>query len=172
MFATGARVGQAVAMHPVKHLRLDDGKAIIPGAKGHDDREVALPAELIDELRALPPKIPRGWERKPANLRVFGYATKCGPLKAWKSACKAAGIAYLPPHSSGRHGFGQEMRVRQGIDTKSVEAGGGWSPQGNMVDRVYTHAEDHESKILEAFRTGRVQAEKKTGLKLAEKLEK
>jgi integrase len=168
MFATGARIGQAVAMTP-DHLKLDDGKAIIPGAKGHDDREVTLPPELVAELLALAPRVPRGWDtRLKRNRRVFGWASKDGPRKGWMRACKLAGILYLPPHSAGRHGFGQEMRVRQGVDKKAVERFGGWSPEGDMVDRTYTHEEHTDDKILEAFRTGRVQAEKSTGLKLAE----
>jgi integrase len=166
MFATGARISQAVAMHP-DDLDLEKGTATIPGAKGHDDRTVTLPPEVVSELRALYAKWPRGWEKKPANLRVFGFASKDGPRKGWLSACKKAGIAYLPPHSAGRHGFGQEMRVRQGVDKKAVGAFGGWSDT-ELLDRTYTHDEQSDDKILEAFRTGRVQAEKTTGLKLAE----
>lgn len=171
MFTTGARVGQAVAMTP-DHLKLDRNAVIIPGAKGHDDREVQVSQELADELRALAPSVPRGWDRCPENLRVFGYASKTGPLKNWRKACADAGIPYLPPHSAGRHGFGQEMRVRRGVDTKAIEAVGGWSANGNMVDRTYTHAEDADAKVQKALRTGRVQAEKRTGLKLAEKVGK
>lgn len=171
MFTTGARVGQAVSMRP-DHLRLDEGIAIIPGAKGHDDREVVLTEEMIADLRALKPKVPRGWDIMPGNLRVFGYADRFSPLKNWRTACKEAGIPYLPPHSAGRHGFGQEMRVRQGVDAKAVEDVGGWSPAGGMVERTYTHAENTSGKILDALRTGRVQAENNTGLKAAEKVEK
>lgn len=172
MFTTGARVGQAVAMKPHHLKRLDEGYATIPGAKGHDDREVRLLPELVEELKALKPSYPRGWDHKPANLRVFGFADKDSPRRGWRTACALAGIAYLPPHSAGRHGFGQEMRVRQGVDVKAVEAVGGWSEQGGMVDRTYTHAEDSDAKILDALRTGRVQAENTTGLKLAEMLGK
>lgn len=168
MFATGSRIGQAVAMTP-DHLLLDEGKAIIPGAKGHDDRTVTLPPELVAELLMLPPRVPRGWDRRlKKNNRVFGWASKDGPRKGWLRACKLAGIAYLPPHSAGRHGFGQEMRVRQNVDKKAVESFGGWSPEGDMVDRTYTHEENADDKILEAFRTGRVRAEQSTGLKLAD----
>lgn len=171
MFTTGARIGQTVSMHP-DDLNLDQKIATIPGAKGHDDRQVVLLEELVDELRALKPRVPRGWENKPENLRVFGYADRFSPLKNWRTACKAAGIEYLPPHSSGRHGFGQEMRVRQGVDTKAIEDVGGWSPAGGMVDRTYTHAENTSEKILTALRTGLVQAENSTGLKAAEMVEK
>jgi integrase len=58
MFATGARVGQSTAMRP-ENLKLDEGKAIIPGAKGHDDRVISLAPELIEELRVLKPRYPR-----------------------------------------------------------------------------------------------------------------
>ena len=172
MFSTGARIGQAVAMTP-KHLEhLDECKVTIPGAKGHEDRTISIPPELAEELKALPPKAPRGWANTKRNLRVFGWASKDGPRKGWMTACKKASIPYLPPHSAGRHGFGQEMHVRRKIDKKAVEKVGGWSPEGDMVGRTYTHAEESDAKIVKALRTGRVQAEKRTGLKLRKKVEK
>jgi integrase len=170
MFTTGARIGQAVAMHPDKHLRLQEGKVIIPGAKGHGDREIEIPMELVVELANLRPKTPRGWDRSDKrNLRVFGFADRCGPLSGWRRACKAAGISYIPPHAAGRHGFGQEHVVRQGTDDKAAGKYGGWRDTG-LMRRTYTHAEDAESKILAGFRTGLVQAEERTGLKLLKKV--
>jgi len=148
-------------------LDVADGKAIIPGAKGHDDREITLPPEVLEDLRALPRMFPRGWDKtEDDNLRLFGFADKDAYRKGWKKACDAAGIPYLPAHSAGRHGFGQEMRVRQGVDKKAIEAFGGWSPHGDMVDRTYTHEEDTDEKILAGYRTGLVQAQLATGLKL------
>lgn len=165
MFATGARVGQAIQMTP-KHLKLDENKVIIPGAKGHADRELTIPPELVAELANLKPKVPRGWDRtKKANVRVFGFASSCGPLKSWKKACKDAKIPYLSPHAAGRHGFGQEHVIRQGVDSKAVGKFGGWSDTV-LLARTYTHAEGFEDKILAGFRTGLVQAETATGLKL------
>ena len=173
MFATGARIGQAVEMNPAKHLaKLDRNIVIIPGAKGHDDREIEVAPEVAADLRALPVLWPRGWERTPDNQRVFGFADKDAYRNGWIKACIAAGIPYLPAHSAGRHGFGQEMRVRQGVDKKAVEAFGGWSPHGDMVDRTYTHSEDSGGKVLAGFRTGLVQAQKQTGIKLMNKVEK
>lgn len=165
MFATGARVGQAVRMHPKHHLDLQNAKVCIPGAKGLPDRWITVPMEIVVELANLPPRTPRGWERTKANLRVFGYASNCGPLKAWRTACKRAGIDYLPPHSSGRHGFGQEHLVRQGVDEKAAGKFGGWADTV-LLARTYTHAEDVDDKIHASFRTGLVQAEIETGLKL------
>lgn len=169
MFVTGARISQAIAMEP-RHLLLDEGKVWIPGAKGHDDRLLSVPPELVSDLRALPVLYPRGWDRRyKANQRVFGYASKDGPRKNWITACKRAGIPYLPPHSAGRHGFGQEMNVRQPIDEKAAGEFGGWSDLA-LMKRTYTHSEDHEAKVLASIRTGLVQAEKETGLRLAETL--
>jgi integrase len=166
MFATGARIGQAVQMHPKHHLRLQEGKVIVPGAKGHADREITIPPELVAELANLKPRTPRGWDRNDKrNLRVFGFASSCGPLKSWRKACKDAKIPYIPPHAAGRHGFGQEHVVRQGTDDKAAGKYGGWRDTG-LMRRTYTHAEDAEGKILAGFRTGLVQAEQRTGLKL------
>jgi integrase len=164
MFVTGRRVGQSVAMHP-DALELDKARARVPGAKGHDDEWVDLSPELVSRAQDLPAKRPRGWERTHDNLRVFGFADRCSPLKGWRSACKRAGIAYLPPHSAGRHGFGQEMVVRQRVDAQATARFGAWSDT-SMLSRTYTHAEDVSRKIHRANRTGRVQAEKRTGLKL------
>lgn len=165
MFTTGARIGQAIEMHPKDHLDLQNGRVCIPGAKGHADRWINIPVELVVELANLPAKTPRGWKRTRGNLRVFGYASRCGPLKTWKYACAKAGIEYLPPHSAGRHGFGQEFNVRQPVDEKAAGQYGGWSDTG-LMKRTYTHAEDADAKINESFRTGLVQAEIRTGLKL------
>lgn len=171
MFATGARVGQATAMHPEKHLDLQNRRVCIPGAKGHGDRWIEIPMELVVELANLKPKVPRGHDRKSANKRVFGFASKDGPRKGWITACKNAGIAYLPPHSAGRHGFGQEQVVRQAVDEKAAGKFGGWSDTG-LLKRTYTHAEDVVTKIHAGFRTGLVQAQNETGLNITQLKEK
>lgn len=166
MFTTGARVGQAVRMNPALHLKLQENKVIVPGAKGSDDREIEIPLELVVELANLPAKTPRGWDKSDKkNLRVFGYADSCAPLKAWRTACRKAGIDYRSPHAAGRHGFGQEFNVRQPVDEKAAGKFGGWKDTA-LMRRTYTHAEDADGKILAAFRTGLVQAEQTTGLKL------
>lgn len=125
MYVTGARIGQAVRMHPVTHLKLQECKVCVPGAKGHADRWLTVPPELVAELANLTPKTPRGWPRTKENKRVFGFASSSGPLKGWRTACKRASIAYISPHPAGRHGFGQEMVIRQGVDTKAVGKFGG-----------------------------------------------
>lgn len=166
MFVTGARISQAVAMNPRLHCKLDEGMICIPGAKGHDDRWLAIPDELVAELKALPLLYPRGAARKPDNLRLFGFADRSSPRKGWASACKEAGIPYIPFHSAGRHGFGQEMNVRQPIDEKAAGEFGGWSDTA-LMKRTYTHSEDAAGKVHEAFGRGLKEAEKLTGLSLS-----
>lgn len=168
MFTTGRRVGQSVAMHP-SDLDLQNGRVKVAGAKGHADAWIEIPPELVADLGNIKPKTPRGWDRtKKKNLRVFGYASSCGPLKSWRKACKDAGIDYRSPHAAGRHGFGQEQVVRQGTDAKAAAKYGAWSDTA-MLSKTYTHAEDVEAKIHAGFRTGLVQGQKATGLKLLKK---
>lgn len=165
MFTTGRRIGQSVAMHP-RDLDLQKGRVRVPGAKGHGDEWINIPVQLVVELANLKPKTPRGWDRNDKrNLRVFGYANRQAPLKAWQSTCIRAGIDYRSPHAAGRHGFGQEHVVRQGTDAKATARFGAWSDTV-MLSKTYTHAEDVDAKIHDAFRTGLVQAEARTGLKL------
>jgi integrase len=166
MFVTGARISQAIAMHPKDHCDLQNGRICIPGAKGHDDRWLDIPVELVVELANLPPLYPRGAERKRKNLRLFGYADRSSPRKAWAAACKAAGIPVIPFHAAGRHGFGQEMNVRQQIDEKAAGDFGGWADTG-LMKRTYTHAENTSGKVHEAFYAGLRAAEEETGLMLA-----
>lgn len=168
MFVTGARISQAIAMHPAKHLDLQNARICIPGAKGHDDRWLDIPTELVVELANLPVLYPRGEERKPKNARVFGYKDRSSPRKAWASACKAAEIPLIPFHAAGRHGFGQEMNVRQPIDEKAAGAFGGWDDTG-LMRRTYTHAEGTAEKVHEAMRAGLRIAEAETGLSLKRK---
>ncbi|MEO1968558.1 MAG: tyrosine-type recombinase/integrase [Sphingomonadaceae bacterium] len=165
MFVTGARIGQATAMHPGKHLDLQNARACVPGAKGQPDRWLKIPMELVADLANLPRLWPRGWKRTNANLRVFGYADRTAPRKAWNSAIKAAGIEFIPFHSAGRHGFGQEMNVRRGVDEKAAGSWGGWSDT-NLMRRTYTHAEAVEAKMHEAFYEGLREAEDATGFSL------
>jgi hypothetical protein len=57
------------------------------------------------------------------------------------------------------------MVVRQGVDAQAAARFGAWSDTA-MLSKTYTHPEDVVTKIHGGFRTGRVHAEKATGLKL------
>ncbi|MFV0645374.1 MAG: tyrosine-type recombinase/integrase [Sphingomonadaceae bacterium] len=165
MFATGGRISQTLEMHPQRDVNVGEGTISMPGAKGHSSRSLKIPPELMEELCALPLQHPRGWKRTPENLRLFGYAGRSGPRKLWAKACSDAGIRFIPFHAAGRHGFGQEMNVRQGIDANAAAFFGGWADI-NLMRKAYTHAEDAEEKVNRALRRGQRKAERKTKLKL------
>lgn len=164
MFCTGARISQAIAMTP-DHLDLKRKRICIPGAKGMGDRWIEIPDFLVAELKALPDLYPRGWDRTPENRRVFGYADRSSPRKHWDKAIAKAEIEHLSFHSAGRHGFGQEMNVRNPIDEKAASAFGGWSDI-SLMKRTYTHAETISEKVHAAQKAGLEKAESKTRISL------
>lgn len=165
MFCTGARISQALAMTP-EHLDLVQKRICIPGAKGMNDRWIDIPDFLLTELAGLPEFLyPRGWDHVPENCRVFGYAERSSPRKAWDKAIAKAGIERIPFHAAGRHGFGQEMNVRQPIDEKAASSFGGWADI-SLMKRTYTHAEDTSNKVHLAQAAGIARAEAKTKIRL------
>ncbi|WP_114010898.1 tyrosine-type recombinase/integrase [Cohaesibacter intestini] len=156
MFETASRVGQATAMTPYHLSRLDENIVMIPCAKGHSETELEIDDTLANLLRSLEPKTPRGWAKKPENLRVFGYASKDGPTKAWNSACERANITRLTRHEAGRHGFATETFTRKGVDLKACTEYGRWADPMLFL-KTYAHAEESTEKVLTAIRTTPVQ---------------
>lgn len=159
MFMTGARIGQSTAIRRAD-LDLDNSRIWMPGAKGAAPQWVALDEQLARELSELGPRTTRLRDgRRQVSDRLFGYRRKDSLYRKWRSICRAAGIEEIMPHAAGRHGFGTEMVVRQGIDPVTVARAGRWADT-QMLIKTYAHSEDHEDRVLAAFRTGRVQAEK------------
>lgn len=157
MFETGARIGQATALTP-KDLDLQNARVFMPSAKGTPAQWVTISMEMVVELANLKPRQPRKGPHgsKRSAPRVFGYAGKDGVYKAWKTACTKAGIELILPHAAGRHGFGTEMLVRQGLDPVTVAEAGRWAKTA-LLQKTYAHTEDSANKVQAALRTGRVQ---------------
>lgn len=157
LFETGARIGQAVALRPTD-LDLRNARVWLPAAKGHPAQWVAISMEMVVRLANLPAKRPhdRRTNRR-LDPRVFGYADRGGPRKAWKRICRRAGIEALTPHCF-RHGFYTELRVRQGLDPITAARAGRWS-NPSLPDRIYAHSDADERAIRAAIRTGHVQSE-------------
>ncbi|MCP5036568.1 MAG: tyrosine-type recombinase/integrase [Rhodobacteraceae bacterium] len=159
MFETGARISQATSMVPAD-LDLQNARVWMPEAKGVASQWVPISMEMVVELANLPPRRPRKGPHNTTRYppRVFGYAGKDGVYKAWKTACKKAGIEPIMPHAAGRHGFATEMLVRQGLDAATVARGGRWADL-SLMQKTYVHAGDTTDKIQTALRTGRVQSQ-------------
>jgi integrase len=153
MFETAARVGQAVQLRP-QDLDLMNGRVWLAESKGHPAQWVAISRAMVVRLANLKAKRPRArFGEKRLAPRVFGYATPTGMLNKWRTICAAAGIAYLPPHQAGRHGFYTEMRVRQGLDPISAAKAGRWADPA-LPDRVYAHSDVDERSLREKVGTG------------------
>ena len=135
MFVTGARIGECLKLEP-HHLDLDNKRGVGPKTKNGDFGVYYLTDELVRELRLLEPRRTH-YGRGP--LKVFGWAGKQGPDKAWRATCELAGIPYLTPHEAGRHGFGTEMIVRQRLDVVTAAKLGRWRDPSILLRR-YAHA--------------------------------
>lgn len=153
MFRHGYRLSQSLAMTRSRDMDLSAGRVRVHASKGHPAHWVELDPEEVAMIAGLP--VPyRGMARD----RVFTIAGgRSGALyKRWKAACTKAGIDYLPPHSSGRHGYGTEMVVRQQVDPISA-ADNLWSDPSVML-RTYSHSDDAQAKVRDAFMAGKTAA--------------
>ena len=162
MFETGMRIGTALAL---TRSMLDAAACVIrvPGEwlKNDEPHEFVVTRDLMDELLALPAgyrtRLPMrgqtirtyasGFTRRRDAARLFGWVEPIGYVKALKRACTAAGVAYVPPHQSGRHSFATEYIVEHRIDPVTVAALGGWKDVG-MLMRRYPHAKHAQHRAI------------------------
>ncbi len=157
IFESAGRADQVFSLTP-KDLDLKNRRFLIKAQKGHEEQWVTISHQMMVELANLPPKKPVN--RKTGEVleaRVFGYATRGGYMKAWKTICKKAGIPYLSAHS-GRHGFYTELRVRQGVDPITAAHAGRWK-NASLPDARYAHVETDQAEIRERIRTKPAQAD-------------
>jgi integrase len=149
MFRHGYRLTQSIEMTRSRDMDLSAGKVFVHASKGHAAHWVDLDPEEVAMIANLP--VPY---RGQARDRVFTIAGgRSGALYArWKATCAAAGIDYLPPHSSGRHGYGTEMVVRQKVDPVSA-ADDKWSDPSVML-KTYAHSDNAKAIVRDAFRAG------------------
>ncbi|MDJ0631061.1 MAG: tyrosine-type recombinase/integrase [Rhodobacter sp.] len=156
MFETAARIGQAIALTP-NDLDLPRGRVWLQASKGHPAQWVAISPAMVARLANLPARCPYDRvHRRRFPPTVFGYASRTGPLKAWRTACRRAGIDYITPHAAGRHGFYTEMRVRQGLDPITAARAGRWKDP-SLPDGIYAHSDQDERDIRGRAGTNPVQ---------------
>ena len=149
MFATGARIGEAVALM-WKDVDLNEATARMWIKKPKPWERVAhLPPELVSAMANIPSN------RNPDD-RVFGYSERGSVKQPWDNAVKRAGIKRLTPHSC-RHGFATEMLCR-GFDPVTVAKRGGWKDPTTVV-RTYGHAIEDQTVTNALFDTNIAQAD-------------
>jgi len=126
MFATGARVSEALA------VRWDDidfrgRKVLIRQTKLGNERTAHLPSDLFVALANLPR------DREPFAI---AYTTA---RDAWDRTTRAAGIEPLTFHSC-RHGFATTLHDK-GIGVKTIAKAGGWKSAQHLFN-TYLHADE------------------------------
>lgn len=150
MFTTAARIGQSTAMRRSTDMDLPGNRLRVPAAKGHPAEWV----EILPELVALIANLRRPRNRAAWDLVFYtGGGHTSAIYRRWRAACKAAGIDYIPPHAAGRHGFGTEMIVRQGLDPVTTARAGRWASPVVPLN-TYSHAEDAAAKVRDALKAG------------------
>jgi integrase len=151
MFRHGARISQALAMKRKTDMDLSRSLLRVPPAKGYDAEWVEIDAELV----AMIANLPKPYRRDSAEY-VFhiGGGRNSAMYRRWQAACQLAGIEYLSPHAAGRHGFGTEMIVRQGVDVVSAAKEGRWANPSVML-KTYSHPEGSKQAVREAFSRGK-----------------
>lgn len=129
MFATGARIGEAVALL-WEDVDLVARTARIRQTKVGVERIAHLPQRLLAAIANIPSN------RQPDD-RVFRYVDRESVRQVWDNAITRAKIKKLSPHSC-RHGFATSL-LHAGVDVKTVAQLGGWRDAATVV-RTYAHA--------------------------------
>ncbi|MCG7508678.1 tyrosine-type recombinase/integrase [Mesorhizobium retamae] len=129
MFATGARIGEAVALS-WGDVDFAARTALIRQTKVNDERLAHMPAPVVAALANIPSN------RNPDDL-VFKYVNRESVRQVWDAAVKRAKIKSLSPHSC-RHGFATTL-LHRGVDVKTVAKLGGWKDVATLV-KTYAHA--------------------------------
>lgn len=151
MFATAARIGEAVRM-TWADVDLHAKTAKLSGYKPKPwTRTAHLPAPVVAALANI------GGNRNPDNL-VFGYAETGSVKKTWDHVIGRAGIDRLTPHCC-RHGFATTM-LHLGFDTVTIAKRGGWKDAAIVV-RTYGHALEDTTVTDAVFDTPVTQATKR-----------
>lgn len=153
MFATGARIGEAVRM------TWDDVDLTARAAK---IRQTKIGAERIAHL---PPRLIAAISNIPSNRNpedhVFKYHNRENVRQVWNNAIKRAKIRNLSPHSC-RHGFATTM-LHNKIDVKTVAMLGGWKDVATLV-KTYAHAMNDKTVTDLLFGTDLTQSDAKKSL--------
>lgn len=146
---TAARIGDALALE-WSDVDLDAGTALLRDTKNGEDRMVTL-LPLVREAM-------KGMARRTGEKRVFVFYDRSDVLRQIRTACKKAGIDYIPTHGIGRRFFATEMNAT-GADAKTAATAGGWKTV-RMYQEIYAQPKDGQAAIESAFGTRLSQAVK------------
>ena len=115
---TGARLSEALAIDWDKHVNLAQRTIILSRTKNGKMRALHIPDPLLIELATVDEAARTG--------PMFHWSDKRHVHKPLRTACKRAGVDYLPPHQQGRHTYATWLRMYAGLDLKGIMEAGGW----------------------------------------------
>lgn len=141
---TAARIGDALKL-TWKHLDLEAGEAMLVDTKNGEDRLVKLHPQAVEALKALKPK-----KAKPDDA-VFPFYDRSDVLRQIKTACKKAGVEYIPTHGIGRRLFATTMN-RAGVDARTAAEAGGWKSV-RLYMETYAQPDHVGNALQKAFGT-------------------
>lgn len=118
MTYTGARLSEALGVEWERDVNLAQRIIILPKTKNGKMRALHIPDPLLLELAAVAEADRTG--------RMFHWSDKRHVHKPLRTACKKAGVDYLPPHQQGRHTYATWLRMYAGLDLKGIMEAGGW----------------------------------------------
>lgn len=147
--STAARISDALKLEWADVDVVAD-TALLRDTKNGEDRLVKLLPIVREALKGLP--------RRVGQKHVFQFYDRSDVLRQVRTACKKAGIEYIPTHGFGRRLFATGMN-RKGIDPKTAATAGGWKTV-RMYMEIYAQADDGDAAIESAIGTDLSQAVK------------
>jgi len=139
MFETGARITDAVNL-TWNNVDLHERTAYFPKTKNGHEHTAMLPPQTFIAISNLPRD----------GAKVFGFASRHSVTRKWRQTIEAAGITPLSRHEAGRHGFGTEMIVRNGVDISTTAKLGNWKSH-RLLSETYAHPENERATIDKVF---------------------
>lgn len=115
---TGARLSEALRVNWDQDVSLSQRTIILRRTKNGKMRALHIPDPLLIELSTVDDKDRHG--------AMFHWSDKRHVHKPLRTACKRAGVDYLPPHQQGRHTYATWLRSFAGLDLAGVKEAGGW----------------------------------------------
>jgi integrase len=146
---TAARIGDALSLE-WSDVDLDAGTALLRDTKNGEDRLVTRLPLVREAWRGLP--------RRVGQKHVFQFYDKSDVARQLKTACRKAGIEYIPTHGIGRRLFATTMN-KKGTDHKTAATAGGWKSV-RMYIEIYAQAGDAAEAVSDAIGTSMTQAVK------------
>lgn len=132
---TGARLSEALRVDWDEDVNLAHRTIILRRTKNGKMRPLHIPDPLLIELAAV--------EEKNRTGPMFHWSDKRHVHKPLRTACRRAGVDYLPPHQQGRHTYATWLRIYAGLDLKGIMEAGGWD-NVQSVER-YAHVSPGEA---------------------------